>query len=348
MTSGLEGSGQQIPVTVVGAGYMGANHARVAAEHPRFRLVAVVDSDPRRAQTLGEQFGVPHGTSLELCERGTAVVATSTASHASIAIELLSAGVPVLVEKPLASDLENVGAMLETSMRTGTPLVCGFVERFNAAILTAKNVLEGDPIHVATVRHSPFNDRATSSVVQDLLIHDLDVITQLLGSDLRPSMCRAVGTRVARSEHLEAVDALLGFRSGTVNLSASRLGQRKIRTLSIATEDQLVETDLFRQSVTVYRHVAHSQLTNASGGYRSETVIETPYVRHQGEPLFAQLGHFANVVCGRVAEDLSAVMLSHRLAAAVEDQLVGISSARSEQISTDWSPRSAAYESSYV
>jgi predicted dehydrogenase len=310
-----------LKIAVVGAGFMGANHARIAASHPRTKLACIIDSNPESAQTLAATFGVSSGVDVPATGIDAAIVATSTSSHVEVGRRLLSLGIPVLLEKPLAMELDGVRTLLRASAESRTPLVCGFVERYNAAVRTTKLLLESEPIGVSIVRHSPFNERATASVVQDLLIHDLDLLCQLsprFASDLENLKVAAFGRTVPASQQWESVDAIFS-NSGTVaNCSASRLGQRKVRTLTVNTETQLIETDLFRQTVTMYRHVSHALLNDGPGGYRAETVVDTPYVRHGGEPLFEQLSNFCSVVSGEVEEDNSSTLAAHVMADSVE------------------------------
>lgn len=313
-------------IAVVGAGFMGANHARVVASHPATRLMRVVDVSLEAAQRLADQFGVDAGIEIERGQVDAAVVATSTAAHVGVALQLLELGIPVLLEKPMATDLAGVYELVEAAQRTGTPLVCGFVERFNAAVRTTQLLLEEAPTTITFVRHSPFNDRATASVVQDLLIHDLDLLCRLSPAfALHPESLSvaAFGRTIPESSQVEAVDAILSNGACVANCSASRLGQRKVRTLVVGNSSQLVETDLFRQTVTMYRHVSHALLSSGAGGYRAETVIDTPYVRHGGEPLFEQLSNFCEVVSGVSTEDTVATVAAHVLADSVEKQLLG-------------------------
>ncbi len=315
---------ERLRIAIVGAGFMGANHARVAASHPGTQLVGVVDVNHEAAKALAERFGVRAGCEIERSEVDAVIVATSTATHVDVAVQALDLGIPVLLEKPMAPELTGVHELVEVSKRSRTPLVCGFVERFNAAVRTTQLLLEEEATTIAFVRHSPFNERATASVVQDLLIHDLDLLCRLspaFATSPEALSVAAFGRTVPQSTQTEAVDAILSNGTCVANFSASRLGQRKVRTLVVGNASQLIETDLFRQTVTMYRHVSHTLLSSGAGGYRAETVVDTPYVRHGGEPLFEQLSNFCDVVRGIVTEDNAGTVAAHVLADSVEKQL---------------------------
>ena len=292
---------------------MGSNHARVLSESGRARLAVVVDPDPGRARALAEQAGCRWTTDAhDLGDSRAAVIATPPETHTEIAIRLIAQGLPVLVEKPLATDVASVRAILTAAEATGVPVTGGFVERFNPVVRTAQSLLEDAPVHVLSVRHSPPNPRATSSVVHDLLIHDIDLALRLVGA--APQRVSGATWTPPGTSVDEVADATIGFEGGAIaTLSASRAGQRKVRSLSICTPTQLVELDLLRQDVTVYRHLAH----DGGQGYRAQTAIDIPFVRHAGEPLALQLQHFLALVAGEAdAEAERATLLApHEVAA---------------------------------
>jgi predicted dehydrogenase len=277
---------------------MARNHARVLSESPSTRLDVVVDVDPERAEKLASDFGCQWTTTLGDRNMGAAVVATPPDTHAEIVIALLDRGVPVLVEKPMAPRLADVDAMLATSAQTGTPLMCGFVERFNAAVRTALDLLDEDPNHLVAVRHSPRNLSATASVVADLLVHDMDLAMLFgpTGTDLQVSGSTWTSPTTGLDEIADVV-----VRFGTqmiATLSASRAGQRKIRSLAVATSRKLFEVDLLRQDLTVYEHIDYPE--TVGGSYRAKTTIDIPFVRTAGEPLALQLEHFVKLVRGEI------------------------------------------------
>lgn len=305
-------------VGLLGAGKMGSNHARIIAASGHSTLHRVVDSNADSARQLAYNFSGRWSTNVDdLLSCDAVVVASPTEHHLAAALPLLAGGVALLVEKPLAGDQESVDALVAGARQSRVPMMCGFVERFNAAVLTGLGALTAPPSSFHSVRHSPAASRITTSVVTDLLIHDIDLITQAIPDRFPVTVSAVVGSPEGALTG-EQVDAVVAWANGPVaNLSASRLGQRKVRTLSITSPNELVEVDLLRQNVTVYRHVTHDLV---DGAYRSDTIVEIPFVRHAAEPLALQFDHFAALVKGdvdRVAE-LASLVASHRVAFEVE------------------------------
>lgn len=287
-------------IALIGAGHMGSSHARVIADSADADLGVVIDRDRAAAEALATRYWARAADDPEAAEGADGViVATSTAGHLACALPFLEAGVPVLVEKPLAPTLDEVDQLLEVAARRDVPLMCGFVERFNAALRTTASIVDAAPIHLVSVRHSPPAPRIASSVVADMLLHDLDVAIRLFGE----SDAQVTGVACHRpewSEFLEITDCSLSFGSGVATLSANRMAQRKVRSLTVHTPSQTIETDLLRQDVTVYRNVSQEIIGGDGGvGYRAFTEIDIPFVRHTGEPLALQFAHFLAMVVGR-------------------------------------------------
>jgi predicted dehydrogenase len=300
---------------------MGSHHARVISNSMRARLFAVVDRDRARAEAMAERIGCLASDDLEVAARADAViVASPTETHLEIATVLLGAGRPMLVEKPLAPDFASVQSLIKESENQGVPLMCGFVERFNPVIAAAMEVIEAPPIHVVSLRHSPPAPRIVSSVVADLLIHDIDLAVQFAGN---AGVVDVLSSCFTPPDHpvAEIADCIVRFGGGMVaTLSSSRLSQRKVRSLTVTTPSQLVELDLLRQDVSVYRHIRHEQLGGQSTTYRAETVVDIPFVRHAGEPLALQFEYFLDLAEGRIDADLERRRLlpAHEIASRVE------------------------------
>jgi predicted dehydrogenase len=309
-------------IALIGAGHMGSSHARVISESAEADLGIVIDADPAAAEALAGRYWARASTDPEAAMGADAVVvATSTAAHLACALPFLEAGIPTFVEKPLAPSLADVDRLLDASRARDVPLVCGFVERFNAAFRTASSLISAPPSHVVTVRHSPPAPRIASSVVADLLLHDLDAVLRLFGgakADVVGSGCY----QPPSSDFFEIADCTLAFETGVATMSANRIGQRKVRAMSIHTPEQTIEVDLLRQDVTVYRNVSQEITRGGNGvGYRASTEIDIPFVRHTGEPLALQFSHFLTLVAGTGDHDAERDQIRppHVLMSEVED-----------------------------
>jgi predicted dehydrogenase len=275
---------------IVGAGIMGANHARLAGAVRDATVTCVADVDPERAARLAGAVGAQVASIDDIAEHvDAAVVAVPSELHHDIGLGLMKAGVHVLVEKPLATTIEDAEAMADAADANGVTLMVGHVERFNPAVLELDRLL-GDVAHLAAARISPFSPRIREDVVTDLMIHDLDVVRSIAG-------CPVVDVRAmamcVRSDVEDLASALLRFENGmTANLIASRVGQQKIRELRITQAHEYVTVDLVRQDVTINR-VENAEFLSAEGArYRQSGIVEIPFLEHQGEPLLLELQEF--------------------------------------------------------
>ena len=290
---------------IVGAGIMGANHARLARAVRDATLTVVVDPDARRAQQLAAAVGADVASDIDgVADRiDAAVVAVPSDLHHDIALELMKAGIHVLVEKPLATTIADAEALAEAADRNGVALMVGHVERFNPAVLELDHLL-ADVVHIAAARISPYSPRIREDVITDLMIHDLDVVRSIAGCGVTDVECMATPVR---SDAADLASALLRFENGmTANLTASRVGQQKIRELRITQPDRYVTVDLVRQDVTINR-VEHSEFLSAEGArYRQSGVVEIPFLEHQGEPLLLELQEFVRAVSSGTAPRVTA------------------------------------------
>jgi predicted dehydrogenase len=315
-------------LALIGAGRMGAHHARVVSQSPGVALDVVIDRDPGRAELVASLAGARHGGDPDLalgCD--AAIVATNAETHWEVAASLLGAGIPLLVEKPLSPRLEEARLIVGTSHSLGVPVTCGFVERFNPVVGTAERLMQedfGPALHLVGIRHSPPDAAGGLSVVHDLLIHDVDLALRLCAGGWTG---QAVGGIWASpwTGTAEIADCTLLLGGGTVaTCSASRMSQRKVRSLSVATERAMLELDLLRRTITVYQHVGHLTALG-DAGYRAQTVMDLPFVREAGEPLALQLAHFLALVRGEADPGLERANLlaPHEAVALLQHQAIG-------------------------
>jgi predicted dehydrogenase len=241
---------------VVGCGHFGRFHAQKYHELPEVELVAVVDSDPRIACALASELGVEaSGEVAALAGRiDAASVVVPTRDHRAVAGELLDLGVHVLVEKPLAGTLDDAAALVELAAARGRILQVGHLERFNAAIMALADVL-GEPMFVESHRLASFKPRGTDvDVILDLMIHDIDLIQQLVRAPL--ARVDAVGVPVLSSRD-DIVNARLHFESGcVVNVTASRVSLKSERKMRLFQRDAYVSIDFLAREATIARRGA--------------------------------------------------------------------------------------------
>ncbi|TFH65572.1 MAG: Gfo/Idh/MocA family oxidoreductase, partial [Gemmatimonadales bacterium] len=215
--------GEGLRVGVVGTGSLGFHHARILRDVPDLDMRGVYEVRPDRAKEVSRELGVEaHGSIEALFDTVDAVViAVPTVEHEAVALAALERGIHVLIEKPMAPDLESADRILAVAERTGALVQIGHVERFNPAILAAEPYLER-PLFIESHRIAPFVPRSTDvAVVLDLMIHDVDLVCGLVGDPIRE--IAAAGLAVL-TRHVDIANARLTFEGGAVaNLTASRV-----------------------------------------------------------------------------------------------------------------------------
>lgn len=291
-------------IALVGAGTMGSYHARVVSTSDRATLARIIDSRKSVGEAVAARFDTKWTPELgDLDDVDAVIIAASTEAHAPLARAVLTAGKPLLVEKPVVNGLAETKEILDLSAEAGVPILCGLLERYNPAVLTAKHFVES-PVHVTATRHSPYAPRIRTGVAWDLLIHDVDLAINVLGgipSEVHGSVGYFHPDSVEGAE--DVATASLAFDGGQLaQLSASRIGQRKDRTLLIHELDRMIEVDLLRRTITVYRHVS-GDADESGRGYRQQTSIEIPEITNSREPLAAQFDHFVDLVEGTADAD---------------------------------------------
>src|ERR1022692_2826535 len=233
-------------IALVGAGQFGQNHCRVVRQSARAELIAVVDIDPSSA-TIADYFA----DYRELAGKvDAAIVATPTSAHAEIGCWLLEHGIDVLVEKPIAPDLESADRLVEAAERYGRVLQVGHLERFNPAVIA----LEGRvtlPLFFEIHRLSVFSQRSLDvDVILDLMIHDIDIVLSLTCAE--PAEIRGAGVSILSSK-VDIANARLQFPNGCVaNLTASRVSTERVRKLRLFQPQQYVSLDYAKQELLFF------------------------------------------------------------------------------------------------
>lgn len=312
-------------ILVVGAGVMGSYHARVISQSTRATLAGIVDMSPQVGTALAERFGTVWYQNIPALENiDGVVVAAPTEVHFDVASVVLGANIPLLLEKPLTNELASAEILVNYSKTHNIPLMCGFLERYNPAILTALQIVK-DPIHLSATRHSPYAPRIKTGASWDLLVHDVDLMTRFV-PEIEPIYIQGQ-LGFFHPESLETAEdiaeCLIKFENGTIGqASASRVGHRKIRTLAITEANRLIEIDLLRKDVTVYSNVSDQMLDDANRGYRQQTVIDIPEIISSQEPLSAQLDRFIDLLDGKVdpEEERKTLLPAHRIISKINNQ----------------------------
>lgn len=225
---------KRLRAAAIGVGSLGRHHARNYAElarEGRIDLVGVCDSNAETASNIGELCATPFATDWRELRGKVDIVsiATPTETHCEIACAFLEEGVHVLVEKPIAIQLDEADRMIAAAKKSGAKLMIGQLERFNPAMIALRPRVT-KPLYFEIHRVSPFPNRSLDvDVVLDVMIHDLDAVQWLVGEDVKVSAIHAVGIPVI-SDKVDAANARIEFENGAVaNITASRVGTEKIR-----------------------------------------------------------------------------------------------------------------------
>jgi predicted dehydrogenase len=277
-----------VRVAVIGVGHLGRHHARILGSLPGTELVAVVDSNAQRAAEIAAQYGARAYADWRdvIGHIDAATVAAPTEVHVAIAAPLLEHGVHVLVEKPMAATTGEADRLLSMARRHDVILAVGHTERFNPAVVQAKPLVH-DPRFIEGHRLGTFPERSLDiDVVFDLMIHDLDLVLDLVRSEV--TAVEAVGVPVL-TPRVDIANVRLRFANGCIaNLTASRISRERVRKIRIFQRDAYVSVDYTAQEVEVYRLVPKpGQMPAIEGGK-----LDVPHE----EPLKRELEDFVDAI----------------------------------------------------
>jgi predicted dehydrogenase len=240
-------------VGVVGVGVMGSNHARVLADLAGVKLAGIVDPDRKQRDFVSDALACPgYGDIDGLLAAGVdaLTIAAPTHLHRDLAMAAIQRGVHVMVEKPIASSVEEGNAIIAAARRAELTLMVGHVERFNPAVAAIKDAIrEEDILSIAITRVGPFPPRMSNvGVVIDLAVHDIDLIRWFTDSeivDVQPQLASAMAER-------EDI-ALLQFRTASgvlAHINTNWITPFKARNVTVATRNKYVMGDLLTRQVT--------------------------------------------------------------------------------------------------
>ena len=320
-------------VAVIGVGHLGQHHARLLASIEGVELVGICDTNPSRAAEITAKFGgESFGDVRDLLRRVDAVtIAAPTISHVELALPFLEAGIATLVEKPIASSVEDAERLIDAAERGGAVLATGHTERFNPAVAAALPLI-AEPRFIEIHRLGTFPERSLDiDVIFDLMIHDLDLLLAVVKSEV--ASIEAVGVDVLTPK-ADIANARLRFASGCIaNVTASRISRERVRKARFFQKDAYVSIDYAAQELEMYRLVQQPS-GNARDGLSAVEGHGARPIIHGGkvdvpreEPLRRELEDFVDAVrtgrspgvTGRDGRD--ALALATRVADKMEREL---------------------------
>jgi UDP-N-acetylglucosamine 3-dehydrogenase len=283
------GANGVLRVGVVGVGVMGSNHARVLAELPGIVLAGVADPDDKQRDFVCEALGCPGYLDIDDLLAGSVdalTIAAPTHLHRELAMAAIRRGIHVLVEKPIASSVEEGNAIIAAARQAGVTLMVGHVERFNPAVEAVKDAIhDEDILSIAITRVGPFPPRMSNvGVVIDLAVHDIDLIRWFTDSEIvevQPQLKSAIAER-------EDI-ALLQFRTASgvlAHINTNWITPFKARNVTVATRNKYIMADLLTHQVTEcfgFQPDGSYSMRHLSVGY--------------AEPLRTELQAFASAIC---------------------------------------------------
>ena len=271
---------------VIGVGYLGQHHARIYSELEGAILAGVFESDADRAREISERHQCPAFSTIEeLAETCDAIsVVVPTDKHHEVALPLLKKGCHLLIEKPICETVEQATEILAAANGANALVQVGHIEHFNPVMSYLEEVVT-NPKYITAERLAPYQPRGTEvGVVLDLMIHDIGVVLQLVGSE--PVDVRSVGVGVL-SKTEDIANARIEFANGCVaNLNVSRVSSKKVREIRLFQSTGYLSLDFMNQA-------GHHVAVGLEGLSKSEVPIE------KGEPLKLELASFVESVKNR-------------------------------------------------
>ncbi len=243
----------EIRVGVIGVGYLGQYHAEKYSQMDNVNLVGVADIDQARAEAIAARYDSRAFKDYRdlLCKVDAVSIVVPTESHFDVGLESLKRDVDVMIEKPMTTTLEQADKLIEIAETKRRILQVGHLERFNPAVLALKDFITR-PMFIEVHRLSIFKDRSTDvSVVLDLMIHDIDILLNIVKSNIQS--IHAAGVPVI-CDHADIANVRMQFNSGCVaNVTASRISTKNQRKIRIFQKDTYISVDFASREITLIR-----------------------------------------------------------------------------------------------
>ena len=282
---------KKVKVCVIGVGIMGEKHVEKYRGNSSVELIGVSDINIDRAREIGAKYNVKvfenHMDLLPLVD--AASLAVTTEKHFDVAVDILNAGVHLLIEKPITYDLESADALLNLAEEKNLIFHVGLVERFNPAVVRISSYLN-NPLFIETHRMNKFTERGTDvDVVLDLMIHDLDIVLNLVPAEVKE--IHSIGMCVI-TDKTDIANVRIIFENGTVaNLTASRISEKTLRKIRVFQPDAYIHANCYRKEFSVTRLNEGAQDRINLAKLKTENVIF-----ENSDPLADQINHFIQSV----------------------------------------------------
>ncbi|MBI4844206.1 MAG: Gfo/Idh/MocA family oxidoreductase [Nitrospirae bacterium] len=239
-----------IKAGVIGTGSIGRHHARIYSEINGVRLTAIADPDREKAIELSKLYNCKaYSDYTEMMDDVDAVsIAVPTTLHHKVAMDFIRREKDILIEKPIASTVEEADSLISEAQKRGLILQVGHLERFNSGVTLISGMAE-NPRFIESQRLSPFLGRGIDvDVTLDLMIHDIDIILSLVRSEIAD--IRATGASVL-TDNIDIAHAWIEFENGCIaEAVSSRIADSKIRLLKVFQHNAFLNLDYMKQEVS--------------------------------------------------------------------------------------------------
>ncbi len=295
---------QKINIGVIGVGYLGSIHAKILSQIPTANFVGVYDINEQRSKDVASQFGVKSFKTLdELLENVQAVViATPTTTHREIAVYCLNKGIHTFIEKPITDSIEGAEEIIKISSKRNLKVQVGHIERFNPALLSLSDY-SIKPVFIEVHRLSQFKPRGIDvAVILDLMIHDIDIILNLVKSEIEE--IKASGVAVI-SDSIDIANARIQFKNGCVaNITASRISRKNERKMRIFQKSAYISIDFLQGITEIFQLVDDDGekvettylLGKIDEGTNRKKIVYKQYTAKEVNPIEAELVAFIDSI----------------------------------------------------
>ncbi len=313
-----------VNVGLIGLGKMGRYHLNMYSSLDTVKFIGVCDADANVVAEVSKNTGIQGFTDYkEMLPFVDAVtIAAPTRFHYEIAKTCLLAGKHVLVEKPITTNLDEARELFDLAAKSGLVLHIGHVERFNGAVQEVQKITD-EPIYIDAKRIGHYNKNfKADSIVLDLMIHDIDIIMNMVGSKIKS--IQASGSPVY-TELADFASVNLVFENNAVaHLFVSRMSQTKERTMTVHQKDALIMLDFTTQDINIYRQGQTSSqvIGDKELHYKNEFIQERLFV-YKDNPLKLEVAHFIDCVANNVERVVTIEHDLHSLQVALKtDELI--------------------------
>ncbi|PLS17556.1 hypothetical protein CVD28_11185 [Bacillus sp. M6-12] len=284
-----------LKIGIAGVGSMGFNHCKVVQKMKNIQFIGVYDIDRNRSLQISKTFSVPFFLSYDdlINAADAVIIAVPTSLHYSLTRRAIEKGKHVLVEKPFVSSMDEAKQIVKMAEEASVIVQVGHIERFNPAFIwLSDNINPQDMISIEARRLGVPNRYIDTDVILDVMIHDIDIMMQLMNSPL--SSVSGVGYYKENNKQLEAASALLSFQNGCfASLLSSRLALEKKRSIYVTEKTRFLKSNLLTKEITIHHKTLPTQ-DNILPPQHSH-IIENVSISNT-EPLYEEIKHFLHSI----------------------------------------------------